>query len=947
MHIKHLLSTEAGAAPAHDSPIEKLTRSLHALARGEGRADAAAVVAQANAERHQLAPGVIADLLHEACVAGRPPPVKEAFTRLRGFDANAAGARGRVPLSAAIAAGDLAFACHLLRIGAEPALHVGDDKADAAALLRAAKAINALIPKAEAGRSDAFTTPLGEALRKYEVDTAARLLEAEREKQPDPSDRKLWIAATEGKRLDVLCAMLALRQPAAIEALADGPAPMGASVLHRAMEIGHPALRAYLKQVPYYSAKRPARVNNNLRATFHGSTEQIACRHLAAYWLQERRRSGVANYEVLASPRRIAQTMAPNMGEVYREMRAKAETHLIDNRQFGQFLRERFLAMQEENTSLAAGVLRKRMLLLSSVHAMAMELKLTARDDGERKYAAIVYDPNWTNVHKRAATASLGVVARWQLESFFGMPGRPARYYPEAEKLSLVHVLSADTSTASQAEHSTGTHAGRMLSGRLPPLSPTVLHHLLEAGLGGELRKRKTEILVHLRGLDEKETESFLRSEDYRRYPGLQMATQRGNADAVDAYGDLLADANLSREAKIRLLDARDVDGMSALHLGLLYKRVEALSAYGDLLRKCIDPAGRAQVLGVEHAGMPWLYQAMGTGRDDLIPLYGDVLARSGIERDDLSPILAARSDTGTSAIVAACRRGHVEAARAYGELLQRFRLPVADRRTLLTHERDGIPWMFETLRDGPAGGLAAYGAAIQAADIPAADRLALLTVSAPAFGGISWLSAACRYGRANAIRTYGQVLFQADLSREELVRALSVTEVDGTPAVAAAMQSGSEETVEAIGDLIARAELPSETTFSLLRAADIDGTPALHAALQRGDATAIRAFVELLGRCGLGTDRTVQLLEARDAAGIPGLFKAFAANRADAIRAFGGSIATLPIPQEVKERLMEARSLNGTSGAFVLYQHGRAEARDALRETTRQMWSTRRDQQI
>ncbi|WP_292933248.1 ShET2/EspL2 family type III secretion system effector toxin [Noviherbaspirillum sp.] len=946
MHIKHLLSTEAGAAPAHDSPIEKLTRSLHALARGEGRADAAAVVAQANAGRHQLAPGVIADLLHEACVAGRPPPVKEAFTRLRGFDANAAGARGRVPLGAAIAAGDLAFARHLLRIGAEPALHAGDDKADAAALLRAAKAINTLIPKAEAGRSDAFTTPLGETLRNYEVDTAARLLEAEKAKQPDPSDRKLWIAATEGRRLDVLCAMLALRRPAAIEALANGPAPMGESVLHRAMEIGHPALRAYLKQVPYYPAKRPARVNNNRRASFHGSAEMIVCRHLAAYWLQERGRSGVANYEVLASPRRMAQTIAPNMGEVYQSMRINAETHLIDNRQFGQFLRGRFHAMLEESASADPGVLRKRMLLLSSVHAMAMELKLTKRDDGKRQYAAIIYDPNWTNVHKRATTANLGVVARWQLESFFGMPGRPARYYPEEEKLSLVHVLSGDASAPARTEHMSRTHAGRMLSGALPPLSSTVLHHLLEAGLGGELRRQKSEILVHLRGLNEKDTETFLQSEDFRRIPGLQMAMQRGNADAVAAYGDILAEAGLSREMMIKLLDARDTDGMSALHMGLLFKRAEAVGAYGDLLRKCTDPAGRASVLAVEHAGMPWLYQAMGTGRSDLIPLYGEALARSGIGQDDLFPILAARSDSGTPAIVAACRRGHVGAARAYGELLQRFKLPVADRRTLLMHERDGIPWLFETLRDGPASALGAYGAAIHASGIPAADRLALLTVSAPAFGGISWLNAACRYGRASAIRTYGQVLLQADLAPGELTRALSVTEIDGTPALAAAMQSGSEETIESLGDLIARAELPSETTIALLRAADVNGTPALHAALHQGDAPSARAFVKLLSRCGLGTDQMVPLLEARDAAGIPGLFKAFSGNRADAILAFGGAIATLPIPQEAKERLMEARSLNGTSGAFVLYQHGRAEARDALRVAMRQMWSARRDHQ-
>ncbi|EQB4315550.1 type III secretion system effector OspD3, partial [Shigella sonnei] len=75
-----------------------------------------------------------------------------------------------------------------------------------------------------------------------------------------------------------------------------------------------------------------------------------------------------------------------------------------------------------------------------------------------------------------------------------------------------------------------------------------------------------------------------LASRRYDNVPGLLLALNNGQADAILAYGDILNEAKLNLDKKAELLEAKDSNGLSGLFVALHNGCVETIIAYGKIL---------------------------------------------------------------------------------------------------------------------------------------------------------------------------------------------------------------------------------------------------------------------------------------------------------------------------------------------------------------------------
>ncbi|EQB2013969.1 type III secretion system effector OspD3, partial [Shigella sonnei] len=70
---------------------------------------------------------------------------------------------------------------------------------------------------------------------------------------------------------------------------------------------------------------------------------------------------------------------------------------------------------------------------------------------------------------------------------------------------------------------------------------------------------------------------NLLASRRYDNVPGLLLALNNGQADAILAYGDILNEAKLNLDKKAELLEAKDSNGLSGLFVALHNGCVETI----------------------------------------------------------------------------------------------------------------------------------------------------------------------------------------------------------------------------------------------------------------------------------------------------------------------------------------------------------------------------------
>lgn len=339
-----------------------------------------------------------------------------------------------------------------------------------------------------------------------------------------------------------------------------------------------PGLFAALKELPYQSARKPHRELNG-QAVFAGTGKPIWCRHLATYHqdqqAQDRWRIKF-NYDQFSTTEAITTHVHPAVQWRHMYLKEQAsETHLIDNRKFGQFLANQFTGMEKnkEPTSL--------MLVESINHAMNLGLRIKTDKQGKKAYVVKFFDPNITTAGTRSKARNPQTFEMQTIGSYLTEEMHLRAYYPPPTKgLSCIFVRPGRTARTSD----TRSHAGRTLTTCIAPedMDGTAVWHLMANGFAGNLRQLRN----YFGTLPQEKRIELLSGKSDRGLSALYMATFRGHADAVTEYGELLNQCEpISEAQRIELLVGKSTTGDPAF-FGSMHKGTSAaFSAYCNLLK--------------------------------------------------------------------------------------------------------------------------------------------------------------------------------------------------------------------------------------------------------------------------------------------------------------------------------------------------------------------------
>jgi len=486
-------------------------------------------------------------------------------------------------LKHAVRANDIDTARQALLCGAEPegiATHaVADDKMRV--LLTYARRKNKLYPSnGPHGTETALDRALRNGLVERDRQTAEALLSHAIGNKPDNEKiREAWRDAVKGKQADIQRAILLL-------GYADQD--RGFRVLQEDA-VTDPGVAAVMKEIPYFSPKRGWPRNFNLDATFPGTNEEIACRHLvehrqAKLEQSDRRKFDYVQYDNVQN---IAAHVPYATEAKYQHLTAQAaETHLFHNHDFGKVLVGQFGEMQRKKETT------RLLILESSNHAMSVELK-TKEKDGKPHYVAALFDPNDTTRHIRFASDDVRTLAGLTLKDFLESESTYKLYYPNSDEVSIMFVRPP-ASVQAQAEpvgedREVGAVKNRRLTSCIEDeqLNGTALYYMLENGFSGDIRRLKNELVKR----PEKERLRWLEAKNADGDPGLYMALQDGHADVITAFCQVLKELQLSSKELVELLASKDDNRVSGIYAALQYwilknRQLEAEKQYMEIVRK-------------------------------------------------------------------------------------------------------------------------------------------------------------------------------------------------------------------------------------------------------------------------------------------------------------------------------------------------------------------------
>jgi len=627
--------------------------------------------------------------------SGSAPVVKEALQQVL---ADAA-------LKHAVRANDIDAAKQALLGGAEPegipAHAVASDRTRA--LLTYARRKNKLYPpNGPHSPETALDRALRNGLEERDWQTAMVLL---RQAAGNKNIREAWRDAVKGKQIDIQRALLLL-------GYADQD--RGFRLLQEDA-VTDPGVAAVMKEIPYFSPKRGWPRNFNGQAMFPGTNEKIECRHLVEHRQARLEQSDRCKFDYVqyANVQNIAAHVSYATHAQCMHLKAQAaETHLFHNHDFGKVLVRQFGEMQRKKETT------RLLLLESSNHAMSVELKVKDKG-GKSHYVVALFDPNSTTSHIRFASHDVRKLVGLTLKGFIKQESTYKLYYPNSDEISTMFVRPPALAQA-QAEQAglnrgAGTVKNRTLTSCIDDeqLNGTALHYMLARGFSGDIRRLKNEIAKR----SEEARFQLLAAKRADRVPGFSMALENGYADAIMAFGEVLAELKMPIEKCIELLEGKDDHKLPGLFMALQYGHADAIVAFGKVLK------------------------------DLQVPL------------DKCIDLLAAKKANGVSGLYMALRKGHAGAIAALGQVLnelQELHVPSKEYAELVA-PKNHIPGLFNAVESGHVDAIAAFGKVLKELQVPPDKCVELLTVD----GGnsIPGLSIALQNGQLEAVEQYIQIV--------------------------------------------------------------------------------------------------------------------------------------------------------------------------------------------
>jgi ankyrin repeat protein len=812
----------------------------------------------AEVERQLRDPGLPAETLHtaldQACSdKSCPNVIKLALLQHPACDAKGA-------LGLAIRHDDLYLAGEALKLGGIPERdQVSSSSERMRGLFTTFRRRTTLYPPGSARNNP---TRLDRKLRDGD-DAAAELL---LRKAPGLTSRDTWSKSVQQDRPDRQRAFLLLAKADKDRRFRLGEVS-GATVKD-------PAVRQIMKEIPQYSPKR------GYPQDFNMEVEGVVCRTFVED-LQTRRAGDPAlksdyddykDLETIAARIKAPPGKLDRLEERVRQVLAHApETHLIDNRKLSSFIAAQLETMDKN------GEPARQIVWNSTNHAMDLALRIKSKN-GEKRYVIKHYDPNFTTSHVRIALSSLEAVEALTLKQILSKDNLIKHYWPEGKGLSTMTVRPPEEEIFAYAQRPAGAVAGRKLISTLPPgdIDATAIWHMLTFGFSGDLRSLKSEIA----GRPVSKLRALLGTPAgiEKGAPGLYMALQNGHADAVRAFGEIVA--MLPKELRGDLLACKRANGTSGLFMALQNGHAETVRAFGEIVAMLPEE------------------------------LRGDLLACKDADR--------------TPGLYMALQKGHAEAVRAFGESVAM--LPEKLQGNLLTCKRaDRTPGLSLALQKGHADAVRAFGEII--ATLP--DELQGDLLACKDADRTPGLYMALQEGHAEAVRAFGEIV--AKLHEELRGDLLACKDDDETPGLYMALQNGHADAVKAFGESLSLLpEIPENLRKDIVACKDKTDLPALSHVLGQGNREAILAYGALLKT--VPPPQRASLLAAKDANGNGGLAWAIRERHKDAVLAYGELLLDCIPPAQFAEVLLAARD-EGYFATDWAIQNRDAEAFFAFRD--------------
>ncbi|EQB7292858.1 ShET2/EspL2 family type III secretion system effector toxin (plasmid) [Escherichia albertii] len=468
---------------------------------------------------------------------------------------------------------------------------------------------------------------------------------------------------------------------------------------------------------PYLSRKRDASINLNGQVSDNNGSI-IWCRHISSYWSDFFcGNSGKIDYEIFSSPQLLSKAIVVEENKGTNNI--KGDVYFVENESWGEVIYNVFRQMEQEKKAYTA------LEIHSPGHTMALGIKI--KKDKENKLVINFYDPNQTATHKRVFFCTKNIIDVRKLTAYDFLSEACLKCYGlKEETLSLF------------VDKTKSIENNNVSIKKLPDnlLQSVVINFAMGAGLREIIKKTYND--SQFSGLTISQMESLCEAKNVNHVPGLLLALQNGNDNAIDEYGVLIKKSNINKEKLIHILSARTVEGT-----------------------------------------IPGLYQALQNGHAQAIKSYGKLVLDNIDENRDLEYLLSAfkcesyGSNKYTPGLFAAFQNGHADAIRAYCDVLKNSNLTRSEIiRMLEARNYDGAPGLLFAYQNGDINTIQFFFDSLVMLDIPKDIIEELLTVKHYDFTG---LSLAISHGHAQVVQLYSKLLKKLDTSPYQMARILAL----------------------------------------------------------------------------------------------------------------------------------------------------------------------------
>lgn len=518
----------------------------------------------------------ILNLLDSLPSSTRQELIKETLSQRADFNLNAFNKEGKTVLDLAVRHDDRELAQYLLRKGAKPEqTSLSTASSEMQVLLTSWRRKNLLYAHTHEGKS---LSPLEHMLlegRHKEVREQLESILPKYENVP-----KFWAGMLEAGVHDILRAFLVVGTPNELHELTQDKYLVGQWIKEFKELRNDPGLLTVLKEFSYQSGKRGEPDNFNGVAKFPDIDVEINCRYLATYQqVQQAKNPKIKfDYNEFSSPGKISRNVKLGIIDIYSALKAQAsETHLIDNKKFGQFLARQFESMGKD------GKQSKLMLMQSTNHVMNLGLRIKEKD-GKKSYVVKFFDPNDTTTGTRSKANTEKTFETQTLGSYITDTRDMELYYPEPLGMSMIFVRTEANAPASSSTTHSATIGRTLTSMDIEDIDATAIWHLTKEGFAGSLR----QLHGHFSTLPEDKRIEFLAATNDDGYPAFYMCMGDDNVETIRAYVDLVKLVSPDKQADLFLTKASDgpFKGESSLQYALGCKSLKAVNEVLPLLKQ-------------------------------------------------------------------------------------------------------------------------------------------------------------------------------------------------------------------------------------------------------------------------------------------------------------------------------------------------------------------------